>query len=744
MKKHAEYLIFAGTSEGRKLAEFLQEHQICAEVCVATEYGEKLLAATDYIQVHTGRMTEPEMENYIQERSGAPFQAVIDATHPHAAEVTKNIRTACENTGMRYVRLLRGQIDLSAFSDLVSFPDCESAAEWLEMQNGRIFLTTGMKELPMVAERISDRERLYARVLPQPEIFPLAEELGLSKKQLICMQGPFSKELNVAMLREVQAKFLLTKESGNAGGFAQKAEAAKEAGSVCVVIRRPVQEQGFSLEEIQEKILSVREKLFSPKNEVQEAQGKESCHVEEADTEKGNSLNVSETVEKLSSCKPGKKAATRRKVTLLGIGMGAAENMTVEGVRACNQADCIIGAKRMLNAVEQVLDTEKPMVSMYLSQQIVEYIHSHEEYGNIVIALSGDVGFYSGAKKLVDALPEVEVELLCGISSAVYFASKLHTSWDDMKLMSVHGRRANIIAALSRNEKVFTLASGAESIRQLAAELVTYGFGQVTMSVGTDLSYPQEQITTATPEQFLDYQTEGVSVALLQKQTPDDFVVTHGITDEAFIRGKVPMTKEEVRSISVSKMQLRRDSIVYDIGAGTGSVSIEMARMIPEGSVYAIERKEEAVALIRENQKKFQVPNVQIVHGKAPETMQGLEVPTHAFLGGTGGNMREIITKLRELNPQIRIVINCIALESLAEITVLLQELGIKDAEITAVTIAKSKLLGHYHMMMGQNPVYVIAFGGISGQNDIRLEMTPTSIGGEKQASISGGSLNSG
>lgn len=706
MKKHAEYLIFAGTSEGRKLAEFLQEHQIWAEVCVATEYGEELLAATEYIQVHTGRMTEPEMENYIQERSRAPFRAVIDATHPHAAEVTKNIRTACEKTGMRYVRLLRGQIDLSAFSDLVTFSDCEAAAEWLETQNGRIFLTTGMKELPMVAERISDRERLYARVLPQPEIFPLAEELGLSKKQLICMQGPFSKELNVAMLREVQAKFLLTKESGNAGGFAQKAEAAKEAGAVCVVIRRPVQERGFSLEEIQEKILSVRKHFFHPDNETQEAQEKEHCHVEEA-------------VEKLSSCRLDEKSATRRKVTLLGIGMGAAETMTVEGVRACNQADCIIGAKRMLTAVEQVLDIEKPMVSMYLSQQIVEYIRSHEEYGDIVIALSGDVGFYSGAKKLVDALPEVEVELLCGISSAVYFASKLHTSWDDMKLMSVHGRRANIIAALSRNEKVFTLASGAESIRQLAAELVTYGFGQVTMSVGTDLSYPQEQIITASPEQFLDYQTEGVSVALLQKQSENDFVVTHGITDESFIRGKVPMTKEEVRSISVSKMQLRRDSIVYDIGAGTGSVSIEMARMIPEGCVYAIEQKEEAVALIRENQKKFQVPNVQIVHGKAPEAMQELEVPTHAFLGGTGGNMREIITKLQALNPKIRIVINCIALESLAEITGLLQELEIKDAEITAVTIAKSKPLGHYHMMMGQNPVYVIAFGGISEQNDI-------------------------
>ena len=111
--------------------------------------------------------------------------------------------------------------------------------------------------------------------------------------------------------------------------------------------------------------------------------------------------------------------------------MGAAENMTVEGVRACNQADCIIGAKRMLNAVEQVLDTEKPMVSMYLSQQIVEYIHSHEEYGNIVIALSGDVGFYSGAKKLVDALPEVEVAawLTCGTRTTTSIISATWRWW---------------------------------------------------------------------------------------------------------------------------------------------------------------------------------------------------------------------------------------------------------------------------------------------------------------------------
>lgn len=691
MRKKVEYLIFAGTSEGRQLAEFLQEHQIPAEICVATEYGEELLPETEEIRVHTGRMTETEMEEHIRILEKEGLRAVIDATHPHAAEVTANIRQACAQTGMDYRRLLRGQIDLSAYEHLVTFPDCESAANWLETQNGSIFLTTGMKELPMIAAHISDKSRLYARVLPQPEIFPLAEELGLTKKQLICMQGPFSRALNVAMFREVKASFLLTKESGNAGGFSEKVEAAKEAGAVCVVIRRPVQEQGFSMEEVQAQILAEQGKTAVFERNLKQKSGSEKWS-SQADPE-------TETVKKAT-------------VTLLGIGMGDAKTMTLEAVHACREADCIIGAKRMLASVQQVAGQEKKMVSMYQSEEIAAFIRSHQEYRHIVIALSGDIGFYSGAKKLLDALQECDVHLICGISSAVYFAAKLHTSWDDMKLMSIHGRRANIIAALCRKEKVFTLASGAESIRQLAKELTEYRFGQIQMSVGTNLSYPEEKIRSATPEQFLDYDEAGVSVALLQTTEQIHFPVTHGISDAAFIRGKVPMTKEEVRSISVSKMQLCCDSVVYDIGAGTGSVSIEMARMIPEGMVYAIEQKEEAVALIWENQKKFKVPNIEIIHGKAPEAMTGLEMPTHAFLGGTGGNMKQILTMLRELNPQIRVVINCIALESLAEITGLLKELEIEDAEITAVTIAKSKLVGPYHMMMGQNPVYVIVFGG--------------------------------
>ena len=721
MRNKTAWLVFAGTSEGRQLAGFLKKHHIYAQLCVATEYGEELLESeiSEYVQVHTGRMSESEMEHRIRELAENGLKAVIDATHPHAVEVTANIRQACEKAGLRYVRLLRDTLELSKFEHIVPFATCAEAADWLETQQGNILLTTGLKELPEIAGRISDGSRIYARVLPQAEAFTTAEQIGLQKRQLICMQGPFSKNLNVAMLQETKASFLLTKESGAAGGFADKVQAAQEAGVTCVVILRPKQENGYTMQEVKQLILQ-EEGLADTFSE----------HLEK---------------EKVAENESEKKSLKKTEITLLGIGMGAPETMTLEGLQACEQADCIIGAKRMLEAVKESLDNwkiscrgdgkkeakgicqiakddlegtvsghciQKQMVSMYLSTEIAEYIKMHGEYRRIVIALSGDVGFYSGAKKLTDALSEYPLHLICGISSGVYFASKLQTSWDDMFLTSMHGRQMNILAVLKKHRKVFTLASDAKSIRELAEMLLTYKMDTLTMSVGTNLSYPEEQITTGRPEDFLHYDKAGVSVVLLAKKEHMPPVLTHGIPDELFIRAKVPMTKEEVRSISLSKLQLCEDSVVYDVGAGTGSISIEAACIADQGMVYAIEQKEEAAELIGENQKKFGVSNLQIIHGKAPEAFEGLPIPTHAFLGGTGGNMREIIGLLQEKNPQIRIVVNCIALETLAEITALLQELDISDADIASVNISKAKKLGQYHLMMGQNPVYVISFGG--------------------------------
>lgn len=679
MTKCVKYLVFAGTSEGRELAEYLNKMQIPACVCVATEYGGELLDEMPYIDIRSGRMDADKMERLIRELS--PL-AVVDATHPYADIVTKNIRAACRGAQAEYLRLLRASSDLEKLPGIMAFPDCLSAAKWLNGQSGNVFLTTGMKELPVFAEHIQNRERIFARVLLQESIFDEMERSGLSKKQMICMQGPFTRELNVAMLKQVKASFLVTKESGAAGGFQEKVEAARDAGAVCVVIRRPSAEEGYSLEEIKE--ILARKSAGKAGNICK---APEHAVLKEGETEGDPSESV-------------------RRVTLLGIGMGDIDNMTVEAVKACEQADCIIGADRMLKTLAHF---GKPMVSMYRSEEIAAYIGEHREYGSIVIGLSGDVGFYSGAKRLTEALKGVEVRLLCGISSVVYFASKLQTSWEDMVLVSSHGRDQNVIGAVLANPKVFTLASDAKSIRSLAENLVYYDLGDVKMSVGADLSYSSELIQTGCALDFLDFDGAGICVALLENERAGDYAVTHGIPDEQFIRGKAPMTKEEVRSISISKLRLTRDAVVYDVGAGTGSVSVECARIAQKGSVYAVERKEDALALMEENRQKFGVPNLHIVSGCAPEALRELPAPTHVFIGGSGGNLKEIIALLLEKNPAVRIVINCITLETVSETMEILKELNPKDVDICCVNVARSKTLAGYHMMMGQNPVYIVS-----------------------------------
>lgn len=185
--------------------------------------------------------------------------------------------------------------------------------------------------------------------------------------------------------------------------------------------------------------------------------------------------------------------------------------------------------------------------------------------------------------------------------------------------------------------------------------------------------------------------------------------------DEWFIRGEVPMTKSEVRAVSVAKLELFSDAVLYDIGAGTGSVSIEAAAQILRGRVYAIERKREAVELIEKNREKFHREQIQVIEGEAPEALEELEPPTHAFLGGTSGRMDQILALLFEKNPEVRVVVNAITIESLSVLCEWTRAREL-EPEIVLVQVAKAKTAGSVHMMMGQNPVYVISFGGPSGR----------------------------
>jgi precorrin-6Y C5,15-methyltransferase (decarboxylating), CbiT subunit len=171
--------------------------------------------------------------------------------------------------------------------------------------------------------------------------------------------------------------------------------------------------------------------------------------------------------------------------------------------------------------------------------------------------------------------------------------------------------------------------------------------------------------------------------------------------------GAVPMTKSEVRAVCLSKLQLTEDAVCWDVGAGTGSVSVEMALLAKKGTVYAVERREDALALLEENKAAFGVENLIPVAGVAPECCEKLPAPTHAFIGGSSGNLREIVALLLEKNPGVRIVAAAVTLESAAELTGIIKEYNFTEHEIVSLTVARDRRAGRYHLMTGQNPVYL-------------------------------------
>lgn len=648
-------IVFAGTTEGYALCEFLAENRVSVYACVATEYGGSLLQENEFLHVSAGRLKTEDMEELFRKENP---EIVLDATHPYAAEVTKNIRTACESAGVLYQRILRPEGEKN--SEAIYVESTEEAAAFLSGTEGNIFLTTGSKELAKFTGIPDYKERLFARVLSIPSVIRSCAELGIEGKHLIGMQGPFSAEINEAMLRQFQCSYLVTKDTGLAGGFPEKMEACQRCGVTPVIIGRPLKEEGLSLQDAR-VFLS---KMF------------------------GFTLS--------------------QKISLVGIGMGAEKTLTLEGKKALNAAELLIGAKRMTEAVQK---PGQMVLHEYRSEKIVEYIREHPKYRTVAIALSGDVGFYSGAKKLIDQL-DGNVEVICGISSVVYFMSKIGLSWDDAKIVSAHGRNCNLISLIRHNPKVFSILGTEDGVAVLASRLVYYGMGDVTLYVGENLSYENEKIFHDKAANLTEYRGDALSVvtACNEKATPMSAV--HGISDGEFLRGKAPMTKEEVRTVSLSKLRLSEDSVCYDVGAGTGSVSVEMALRAWMGQVYAIEKKEDALALLKENKKKFAVDNLAIIPGVAPEAMTELPAPTHAFIGGSSGNMQDIINLLLEKNPKVRIVINCITLETVTEAMNAIRDFGLEDVDIVQLAAARSKSIGRYHMMMGENPIYIISCSG--------------------------------
>ena len=642
-------LVFAGTKEGRILAEYLCSNLGKVAASVATEYGEEILNVISGLNIVHGKRDFQGICELLDQESP---KIVVDATHIYACEVTENVKRACEDRKIPYLRILR---DTRAAENAVYVDSVKEGAAYLDAGEGNILITTGSKELKEYTAMKNYKERCFARVLSLPQVVTMCDALGFRGSHLIAMQGPFSKEMNTAMLKQVKASYLVTMESGDAGGFEEKCKAAKECGVTLVVIGKPKEEEGISLWEGKRYLAEFFG--FTPKQEI----------------------------------------------ALIGIGMGNRDLLTGEALKWIEESDLIIGAKRMTELFE---DGEREVCHAYLKDEIESCLKSHSHCRKAAILLSGDVGFFSGAKNLTGIFPEARV--MPGISSLSYFCSKLPCSWEDVSSVSLHGKKDNVAGILRERGRVFVILGKGDDLQGLCQRLKDCGLENACVSVGENLGYPEEKITRGRAEDFLHTETSLLSVCLLELK--EEAVCTCGIGDHAFIRGNVPMTKEEIRSIILSKMKLTRKAVVYDIGAGTGSVSVELARTAFLGEVYAIEEKPEAVELILKNKKKFGTENLFVVPGRAPEVMEDLPGPSHVFIGGSGGNLKEIIEMVLKKNLRAGIVVSAVSLETIGEafgeMKALEERFG-RKTEITALSVAKSKVLGEYHMMMGGNPVYL-------------------------------------
>lgn len=397
------------------------------------------------------------------------------------------------------------------------------------------------------------------------------------------------------------------------------------------------------------------------------------------------------------------------RVYVIGLGMGNPATLTGEAREALAASELIIGAPRLIEALAWL---EVPKLSLVGARKIADALASADARTAGVV-MSGDVGFYSGATGLYELLGDVDVRVVPGISSLAYLCARLKATWQDAHVVSAHGRPHNAVGAVHAHAKTFVLTGGAATPQGICAQLVERGLGGVQVVVGERLSYPDERIVQGTAEELAAQVFAPLSVMLVINSRPvAPTAFGPHLPDDAFVRGDVPMTKEEVRELALCKLRIRRDDTVWDVGAGTGSVSVESARAACEGLVLAIEQDERACELLHRNRDAFGLGNLRIVTGKAPDALVGLPAPDRVFIGGSSGRLEQIVEAAVRANPAVRLCITAISLETLAQIVSCARNLDLVNLDLVQVTVARSREVGSHHLMMGANPVYIACAGG--------------------------------
>lgn len=399
---------------------------------------------------------------------------------------------------------------------------------------------------------------------------------------------------------------------------------------------------------------------------------------------------------------------------VIGIGPGRLEWLPPAITELVKNCEILIGGSRALKLFPDFTGRQYVLSGdLANSIEVVRTALLKEKVVGVLV--SGDPGFFSFLPRLKKEFPEERINVYPGISSLQFAFARAELPWQDATFVSVHGRELSVLpAVITRPTAVLT---GGENTPQVIAQYYLKRGYNPHISIGNALAYPEEFWADMDAEHLAQEKTllKNAIVILYPPKVQDNQQSTKrgircriGIPDEEFLRGKVPMTKAEIRVQVLAKAQITICDRVVDIGAGTGSISIEAAGLASEGVVYAIEHNSEAQELILANQRKFGITNLDLIAGSAPDAFRKLPPVDVCIIGGSNGRLSEIL----ETVPLVeggRIVITAVTIETVSQGLKLLTDLNYQDIDTVSIQAVRWKAVQTLHMAQALNPIFIIS-----------------------------------
>jgi precorrin-6Y C5,15-methyltransferase (decarboxylating) len=398
-----------------------------------------------------------------------------------------------------------------------------------------------------------------------------------------------------------------------------------------------------------------------------------------------------------------------KKIYVIGAGVEGQEGFSRRALELVNQGEMLFGRQQQL-ALFPDFPGEKVVIDRNFSE-VVEQLKATQR--QVVVLASGDPLFFGIGRQLLRNFREDELEFVPNVCSVQYAFAKVGIPWDDAVFVSAQGRElSEAVDRIVASDKAAVLSDRRNSPAIIAREMIERGRDGYAAYLCENLGTAEERIVQTDIKGLVEMETAPLNVLILIKQYEAGAQASYpvlGIPDDEFSAIKKQITREEVRAVTLAKLNLRHDMVLWDIGAGSGSVSVEADHLLPNGRVFAVEHNAQYLAFMRDNLRKFHARHVTVIEGQAPACLENLPDPNRVFIGGSGGNLWQILETVdARLPADGRVVINAITLDTLTAANEFFDNAGYR-VEVTTVNVARTRPFTDYKMFEAFDPVFILA-----------------------------------